>query len=181
MTTVHLNGYHLFLMKTDNFLEWIWYAILPHQMRHCSRSLGPDGLDCADHINLSLCLQLLNKTPDSYECTRAAKTITGEKRQTCVHNNDKALDITHNLEKTQETSIFSGTGLLTCKPLSWVCLNVAAVASVQRWTASGRRLAWATSSLATACSAARWHLASAACVCVYAVCVRMCVCVFKEL
>ena len=144
-------------------------------MRHCSRSLGPNGLDCADHINLSFCFQLLNKTPDSYECTSAAKTITGEQRQICVHNNDKALDITHNLVKTQETSIFSRTGLLTCKPLVWVCPSVAAAASVQRWTASGRRLTWATSPLATACSAARWHLASVECVCVCTQ--RVCVCV----
>ena len=51
-------------------------ATCPYQMRHCSRSLGPDGLDCANHINLSFCLQLLNKTPDSYECTSAAETVT---------------------------------------------------------------------------------------------------------
>ena len=35
-------------------------ATCPHQMRHCSRSLSPDGLDFADHIKLSFCLQLLN-------------------------------------------------------------------------------------------------------------------------
>ena len=47
-----------------------------HQKWHCSRSLGPDGLDCADHINLSLCLHLLNQRPKGYECTSSTKTIT---------------------------------------------------------------------------------------------------------
>ena len=60
----------------------------PHHMWHCSWSLGPDGLDCADHINLSLCLHLLNQRPNGYECTSAAQTITacGERYIQIVHS-----------------------------------------------------------------------------------------------
>ena len=54
------------------------HVTCPHQMRHCSWSLCPNGLDCANHINLSLCLHLLNQQPHGYECTSATQAITGE-------------------------------------------------------------------------------------------------------
>ena len=66
----------------QSILAYHRYFTSSYQKWHCSRSLGPDGLDCADHINLSLCLHLLNQRPNGYECTSATETITGEWRQT---------------------------------------------------------------------------------------------------
>ena len=69
---------------STHFMSLFKYVTCPYQMWHCSWSLGPDGLDCANHINLSLCLHLLNQRPNGYECTSAAQTITGEQRHTCI-------------------------------------------------------------------------------------------------
>ena len=61
----------------------------PHQMRHCSWSLCPDGLDYANHINLSLCLHLLNQRPNGYECTSATETIAANEERIGIHVQDE--------------------------------------------------------------------------------------------
>ena len=68
------------------FMHYIT-ATCPYQMWHCSRSLSPDGLDCADHINLSFCLHLLNQRPNGYECTSATETVTASGKGYHVRNN----------------------------------------------------------------------------------------------